>query len=175
MRLPGVPTMRNYTPERYQAHGQNFGVAQDKRGLVYFANTSGVLEHDGATWRTIPTEGNSIVRSVICDSTGRIYVGARGDFGYLVPDSTGATTFISLLHKLAKKDQDFLDIWRVFANQDGIWFVTNTSVFHWNKNKVTAIPAKQEIIASFCVGGRIIVQEENRMEPFRGLKWNCPC
>lgn len=161
MRLPGVPTMRNYTPERYQAHGQNFGVTQDKRGLVYFANTSGVLEHDGATWRTIPTSGNSIVRSVVCDSTGRIYVGARGDFGYLVPDSTGATTFISLLSKVGKKDQDFLDVWRAYANHDGIWFITNTSVFHWNKNKITAIPANQEILASFSVGGRIIVQERS--------------
>ncbi|MFN8360388.1 MAG: SpoIIE family protein phosphatase [Candidatus Kapaibacterium sp.] len=161
MRLPGVPQIRNYTPARYQAHGQNFGVTQDKRGLVYFANTSGVLEHDGATWRTIPTSGNSIVRSVVCDSTGRIYVGARGDFGYLVPDSTGATTFISLLSKVEKKDQDFLDVWRVFANHDGVWFITNTSVFHWNKNKITAIAAHQEILASYLVGGRIIVQERN--------------
>jgi serine phosphatase RsbU (regulator of sigma subunit)/ligand-binding sensor domain-containing protein len=161
MRLPGVPTIRNYAPARYQAHGQNFGVAQDRRGLVYFANTSGVLEHDGATWRTIPTSGNSIVRSVVCDSTGRIYVGARGDFGYLVPDSTGATTFISLLNKVEKKDQDFLDVWRVYANRDGIWFITNSSVFHWHKNKITAIPANKEILASYSVGGRIILQERN--------------
>ncbi|MBK9248510.1 MAG: SpoIIE family protein phosphatase [Ignavibacteria bacterium] len=161
MRLPGEPTLRNYTPAKYQAHGQNFGVTQDKRGVVYFANTSGVLEYDGATWRTIATTGNSIVRSVVCDSSGRIYVGARGEFGYLKPDSTGATTFKSLVHKLEKKDQDFLDVWRVFANQEGNWFVTNSSVFHWNNNRLTVIPAKQEIVASFCVNGKIIIQERN--------------
>ena len=48
-RYVGFPAVRNYTPTRYQAHGQNFGITQDKRGMIYVANTSGVLEHDGAT------------------------------------------------------------------------------------------------------------------------------
>jgi serine phosphatase RsbU (regulator of sigma subunit)/ligand-binding sensor domain-containing protein len=159
---PGFPAVRNYTPARYQAHGQNFGIAQDKRGMMYVANTSGILEHDGASWRTIATPNHSIVRSVACDTaTGRIYVGARGDFGYLQPDSNGLTTFISLLRYLDKNEHDFLDVWRVFVTKNGVCFVTNQAIFLWSNSKIQVIKSEEEIISSFYCNDKLIVQHRN--------------
>ncbi|MBI3232783.1 MAG: hypothetical protein HYZ42_01870 [Bacteroidetes bacterium] len=158
-RYIGFPAIRNYPPSRYMAHGQNFGVTQDKRGMVYVANTSGILEHDGASWRTISTPNHAIVRSVACEPTsGRIYVGARGDFGYLMPDSTGLTTYVSLLRFLDKNEGDFLDVWRVFVAKDGVYFITNQAVFVWSNNKLYVLKSKEEIVSSFYVNGKLIIQ-----------------
>lgn len=158
----GFPAVRNYTPTRYQAHGQNFGMTQDKRGMMYVANTSGVLEHDGATWRIISTPNHAIVRSVACDnSTGRIYVGARGDFGYLAPDSNGLTVYVSLSNFIDKNDKDFLDVWRVFSTNKGIYFVTAQSIYIWVNNEIKVVKSEEEIVSSFYVHNKIIVQHRN--------------
>ncbi len=155
----GFPAVRNYTPARYQAHGQNFGVSQDKRGMVYIANTSGVLEHDGVSWRTITTPNHAIVRSIACDTiSGKMYVGARGDFGYLMPDSTGLTTFVSLLPFVDKNQRSFLDVWRVFATKKAVYFITNQSVFIWAHGKIQIVKSKEEIVNSFYANGKVVIQ-----------------
>lgn len=158
-RYSGFPAVRNYTPARYQAHGQNFGVSQDKRGMMYIANTSGVLEHDGVTWRTITTPNHAIVRSVACDTIfGKMYVGARGDFGWLMPDSTGHTTFVSLLPYVDKNERSFLDVWRVFTTKKGIYFITNQSVFIWANGRIRVLKSNEEIVNSFYVNGKVVIQ-----------------
>ena len=50
----GRPLIRRYTPREYGAGEQNWAVAQDDRGVVYFGNNLGLLEYDGASWRLDP-------------------------------------------------------------------------------------------------------------------------
>ena len=45
----GNPIAGIHTSKEYNAHSQNFAAVQDKRGLMYFGNFTGVLEYDGAT------------------------------------------------------------------------------------------------------------------------------
>ena len=108
-------------------HGQNWSIAQDKEGVMYFGNTMGVLEYDGFTWRAIPFP--SIVRSVSSDKRGQIFVGAQGDFGYLEPDSTGANQFVSLLSYLPDSNRNFTNVWKTYASSDGIYFCTLSHIF----------------------------------------------
>ena len=77
----GCPFIRNYTPDEYDADPQNRSVIQDKRGVMYFGNTDGVLEYDGKNWRLIKVANNSAALSLTIDSSGIIYVGAFGEFG----------------------------------------------------------------------------------------------
>ena len=85
----GFPYIKNYYPSEYKAHVQNFGVVQDTRGIMYFANFRGILEFDGQTWRTIQTSKISQVTALAIDSTGTIYVGAAGEIGFLHSDAKG--------------------------------------------------------------------------------------
>ena len=82
-RETGSYLFQRYTPKEYVASPQNWSVAQDRRGVMYFGNSDGVLEFDGVTWKVTPVPNRSIVRSVAVDERGTIYVGAQGDFGFL--------------------------------------------------------------------------------------------
>ena len=106
----GQPFIKFFSPKEYNASYQNWCVNQDKRGIMYFGNTEGVLEYDGTSWYLIKTHNNSIVRSMCVDDNGRIYVAASSDFGYLAPDSIGQLRFVSLLKFLKEQYREFGDI-----------------------------------------------------------------
>lgn len=49
--IPFSPIVRNYSVSDYNAGIQNWAIAQDERGVMYFGNNSGLLEFDGSAWR----------------------------------------------------------------------------------------------------------------------------
>src|SRR5215218_7667989 len=42
----GIPGIVNYSKQTYNAGSQNWGIAQDKKGIIYFANSQGLLTFD---------------------------------------------------------------------------------------------------------------------------------
>lgn len=124
----GQPVIRNYAPSEYGAFAQNWSIAQDGRGVMYFANTGGVLEYDGAFWRLIAVP-NEVARSVSSDARGHVFVGGVGDLGYLAPDSTGAMQFVSLLDDLPSSNRSFTDIWSIRTTGDSVYFQSLPYVF----------------------------------------------
>ena len=48
--------IQNYSPKTYQASPQNWSIVQDKRGVMFFGNTDGILEYDGKNWKLTPIE-----------------------------------------------------------------------------------------------------------------------
>jgi hypothetical protein len=52
----GIPFIQNYAPKDYHADSQNWAIVQDRRGIMYFGNSDGVLEYDGVSWRLIETQ-----------------------------------------------------------------------------------------------------------------------
>ena len=139
----GLPYIINYIPEEYQAHKQNWSIVEDKRGVIYFGNTLGVLEFDGQNWRLISLPNNSIVRSLAIDDKGRIYIGSRAEFGYLVPDNIGRLKYVSLISKIEKEEfKKFTDISRIFIIEGKVYFTCEEFIFEYSNNKisVTKIP-----------------------------------
>src|SRR2546423_15062555 len=106
----GLPYLRDYTPREYRAQSQNWSVTQDQRGVIYVGNNDGVLVYDGVRWQTIRVKNGSAVRSLGVDQSGTVYVGARGDLGYLAPDASGALRYVSLVDKTAPGDREFKDV-----------------------------------------------------------------
>ena len=123
--------IRNYPPDAYDGGAQNWGLLQDARGVIYVASTSALLEYDGVTWRKILTPTRTTIRSLAADVSGRIYVGAVGDLGYLDVDATGETKFVSMVDKLPEDVRIFEDVWRTFATPDGVFFQTQIGLFRW--------------------------------------------
>src|ERR1700722_3023034 len=64
---------QRYTARQYGASPQNWAIAQDRRGVMYFANHYGLLEFDGNSWRKIELPGGSVVRAVSIDDRGTVY------------------------------------------------------------------------------------------------------
>jgi signal transduction histidine kinase len=118
----GLPYVRYYPPKAYHAQGQVWAAAQDGRGIMYFANNDGILEYDGVTWRLIPVTAGSAVRSIGIDPERKIWVGARGDFGYLEPDPEGRLRFHSLLDRIPAEDRALQDVWSTIVSRDAVYF-----------------------------------------------------
>ena len=132
----GLPIFRNFQPEEYNAHPQNWAAVQDPRGILYVGNGDGVLEYDGRTWTLIPVSNSTMVRSLAVSADGRIWVGASGDFGFLSPDRLGKTVFTSLLDRLPSEQRDFSDVWKVYPTSHGVYFITRYFVFRFVQDRM---------------------------------------
>jgi diguanylate cyclase (GGDEF)-like protein len=94
--------VRNYTSRDFDVDALILGVSQDRRGLMYYATSRGVLEYDSSTWRLIRVPGGAF--SLVCDEEGRIYVGGDGDIGYLAPSRDGKMEYLSLQDQVGIED-----------------------------------------------------------------------
>lgn len=59
-----IPPIKNYTPKLYNAENQNWGISQAPNKYIYVANNKGLLEFNGADWKSYASPNNSIIRSV---------------------------------------------------------------------------------------------------------------
>ena len=128
--LTGLPIIRNYPSSEHGGTPQNWAIVQDKRGIMYFANTGGLLEYDGSSWRLIPIE-NEAARTVAIDSSGTIYVGGVDQFGFLEPDLTGKLKYTSLVNLLPVDERNFGDVWTIWAVNSGVYFQTASHIFFY--------------------------------------------
>jgi len=87
--------VRNFLPAVYHADRQNWAVAEDNRGILYFGNTTGVLEFDGVRWRRIQLPGGRGAFALGKSADGRILVGGNGEVGWLAPDASGSMAYVS--------------------------------------------------------------------------------
>ncbi len=138
----GAPIVNNYDPKIYKAHSQNWVAVQDRRGIMFFGNSNGILEFDGQRWQTITVNGNPLVRSLTMAQDGSIFYGSIGDFGYLSVSPTGKINAISLKENLPKDEQVFNDVWQVESANDGVYFLTRSRIFRFFQGKLSVLPGK---------------------------------
>lgn len=129
----GNPFITNYSPSVYRAHGQNWAAVQDSGGLLYFANSAGVvLQYDGLRWTSIAVGNGSIVRDIQLDASGKIFVGMQNDFGYLQSDDDGRIVYQSLLNK-ADYPGILGDIWKIGITGEFVYFLERHHLFRIQK------------------------------------------
>ncbi|MCK4630144.1 MAG: hypothetical protein KAT40_01805, partial [Bacteroidales bacterium] len=155
----GYSTIINYSYKDYNHRPQNHAVIQDKRGVMYFGNNDGILEFDGFNWKKIPVK-EKLVRSLAIDENGRIYVGARNEFGYLIADSVGELKYHSLIHLLDQQERDFGSIWKTYVATDGIYFQTSYAIFRLNGDSINIWRPENEYHFSFLVNDKLFVRDK---------------
>src|SRR6266567_3911382 len=128
-REAGLPFLRNYAPKDYGQQAKNWAIAQDPRGVIYIGNNDGVLIYDGARWQTVRVPNRSAVHSLDVDASGTVYVGARGEFGYLTADKTGAIGYESLLPKVPAGYGKFGSVTSALATPQGFVFSSSELLF----------------------------------------------
>jgi serine phosphatase RsbU (regulator of sigma subunit) len=138
----------------------NVAIAQDFRGLMYFANTSGILEYDGINWRLIKLINETVPRSLAADNRGRIFVGSENEIGYLAPDSIGNMQYFSLMNFVPEESKDFQVVWNVFAKGSEVLFQTDSSLLIWNGEKIRTISSSSRITRFFQVGENLFARIE---------------
>jgi signal transduction histidine kinase/ligand-binding sensor domain-containing protein len=155
----GNPGIRTFSPREYSAQNQNWAIQQDQRGLIYVGNGEGVLEFDGVRWRLIPTPNRSVVRSLAMDATGRIYVGAVGEVGYLAPDAQGRMGYVSLNERIDSAHASFADVWKIHPTASGVYFFTRDFIFLLSPSGFRSWQVETPLHLAFSVGERFFVQQ----------------
>jgi signal transduction histidine kinase/DNA-binding response OmpR family regulator/ligand-binding sensor domain-containing protein len=130
--LTGMPVVQSYTIKDFATGTQFWSIAQDKRGVMYFGASSGIiLQYDGVTWRKIFLATDS-VRSLAVDENGRIWVGGEPNFGYLEPDATGTLQYVSLIDKIPAEYRHFNSVWQTIVTPQGVFFRSYDYLFRWD-------------------------------------------
>jgi len=140
----GIPDIINYYNGAYGAGTENRGIAEDRNGMMYFANLEGLLTFDGSYWKLYSLPNKSIVRSIAIGKDNRVYAGGQDDFGYFSPGKNGELVFTSLKPLIPKKNNSFTDIWEIVPAGNDIFFRSKEDIFQYNNNSVTAYPASSE-------------------------------
>jgi signal transduction histidine kinase len=157
----GLPPLRQFLPEDYQAHQQNWAMVQTRAGIIYIGNTAGVLEYDGFRWRLITLPNHTIARSLAYDAvSGRIYVGSSNELGYLAPDASGLLQFHSLLAEIPPEQRSFGSVWNCAVTPEGVYFTTSQRLFRFQQHKMMSWPAAQSFIQSIWFNGRFYIRDE---------------
>ena len=121
-RLTGTPLMRVWRAEKYGAAVLNWRVSVHPNGLVYVANSDGLLEFDGETWRLLPLPREGPARALAIDPRGRVWVSGQDDLCRFDPDERGRLRAVSLREELPAAERNFGTLSRAVVTRDGVYF-----------------------------------------------------
>jgi hypothetical protein len=120
--------LNHYTPSDERIDYVTYGIAQDQKGIIYFANKSGVLQFDGRNWNLISTPGP--VYSITTKGEDVFAAGFNG-FGKLLLGKNNTWSYESLSHDLPNATQLFASR----ASSDDIFFLNHEAVFIYSLAK----------------------------------------
>ena len=167
----GLPLVINYNKLDFHGGSQTWNMAQDRRGLMYFANNEGLMSFDGTYWKIYPLPNGTIVRSIALVDD-RIYVGGQGELGYFQPDSGGVLRYTSLVGLLPAGQRLFADIWNVYALGESVFFRANSGIFELWNNAFQVYPPQTEW-QNMCLAGHRLIAQDKRdgLFYYEGHQW----
>jgi len=137
----GLPAIRNYKSNDYNAATQIYDVKQDKAGILYFANDDGLLTFDGNYWKIYAMPNHTSIKAIAIDASGRIYAGGQDEVGYFYPNQYGILKFHTIKQLLPQQAKQFADIWDIVIDGDQIFFRTIEAIFKYKNNHITVFDA----------------------------------
>ncbi|GJM36427.1 MAG: hypothetical protein DHS20C18_54280 [Saprospiraceae bacterium] len=160
--VKGLPLVKNYSPQEYVSHRQNWDITQAPDQVMYIANGKGVLQYDGETWRLIMVPNKGHVRSIVTTPDGVVCVGAHNDFGILRPDKQGVLQFESWLEKLTVDQREFGRVYTTIATDNAIYWQTHHTLFRWQNGVFKVWEFPTTVRRLFYWQNTIYLADENR-------------
>jgi len=112
----------------YGGENQNWAISQSKEKYIYVANTSGLLEFNGANWQLYPSPNETIIRSVKAIND-KVYTGSYMEFGYWTRDSLGILNYSSLSDNINNQIRDDEQFWNIIDLDDYILFQSLSRIY----------------------------------------------
>ncbi|MEL6253994.1 MAG: hypothetical protein AAFR87_18445, partial [Bacteroidota bacterium] len=131
----GIPFIQSFERNEYQAAAPNWSIAQDQQGLIYFANSEGLLVYDGRSWELFSLPNKSVLRALAISPDGQIYVGGQNEIGHFSADSSGRWNYFSLKKMIPEAHRDFEDVWEIVATDEGVYFRSSGKIFFLNTSR----------------------------------------
>ncbi len=169
-----VPRVISFNKETYKAYNQNWAITQTPEGLMYFANSAGLLEYDGQSWRTYPLPNKQILRAVASDNQGKVFGGGYGEFGYWEANAYGNLQYHSLQEELQHPQSASEEIWNIVVDSQLVLFQSFSEVYAYDYEKVYRINDPGLLLFIKKVGNRwifpLIQNELQTWTPDRGFE-----
>jgi len=153
-----VPPVTSFTKNEYMADRQNWNVAQDSHGILYFANNAGLLRYDGTNWQLFRMHNQLGLRSVAIDSNNRIYTGSYEEFGYWESKPDGILTYKSLSTNIPGFSFNNEEIWRIIITGRKVFFQSFGAYFVYDGGQVIQHNTPEAILFFLKSGNTIITQ-----------------
>ena len=139
----GSLLVNNYTVSNEVSTDLEFNSAvQSSKGILYFANTNGIMTYDGTQWQLKSIGLTPYTLAISADGT--IYVGGKENFGYLRFLANGDFQFVSLATQAATQGiaqgiaQQNIGIITQISIIDKVYFYSDKQLISHNPNtKVT--------------------------------------
>lgn len=159
----GVPFITNYNPKTYKAASENWDVLQDSKGMMFFANHFGIMQFDGVRWSIVTQpENKSMVRSLAIDKKDKMYVGAQGDFGYVIQLPNGQYQYTSLMKLLPVSARNFGDVVHTIIQNNEVIFFSYEGIFIYKNNKIKVLKPQTSFEDFFEVNKEIYVSDNTK-------------
>ena len=154
-----LPPIHNFHPKDYHGENQNWGLSQSPEKLVYVANSKGLLEFNGASWKLYPSPNESIMRSVHVVGN-RIYSGCFMEFGYWQKNNLGILDYTSLSKQISIDLIEDEEFWNIISVDNYLVFQSLKRIYIYNINngQVNTIDADSIITKMFKLGQSIYFQ-----------------
>jgi len=154
----GAPLVQNFAKTNYLAGNQNWSASCGSNGMMYFANSDGLLSFDGQHWQLNAMPGKILVRSVAVDQQGQIYSGGFGQFGIWKKDAFGQLVYHSLSDRLAEKDQLHDEIWKIYVDSSRVLFQSFSAIYTYQNGELSVFKTKDPFLFLYQVHGRYLVE-----------------
>ncbi|HRG57686.1 MAG TPA: SpoIIE family protein phosphatase [Bacteroidia bacterium] len=160
----GVTFIKNFTEKSYNAHAENHYIAQDKKGIMYFANAECILTFDGTKWNGIYLPNVPHVYAVAVNNEGVVFAGGENEFGYLSYDKQGAQTYVSLTNLIPKDKRIFTDIFDIVCTDSLIYFLAEERLFIYNHKQIFTIDplTESKFRVLFKVNNQVYINDKNQ-------------
>ncbi len=122
----GMPNLSVYDKDVYSAGRQNWDIETDSNGILYFANSEGLLYNVGDEWHLVPVKKNHILHS-ICNVNDTIWSGGN-EIGYFAR-SSGELMY----HQILKSDEGH--IWNIEQLDSKLYFQAENGLYIYDLEK----------------------------------------
>lgn len=157
----GVPYVQNFPKSVYLSGNQNWAIAKDKKGIMYFGNAQGLLTYDGKYWQQYTMPNRQIVRAVATGQDGMIYTGSFGEFGYWSPRNR-KLAYTSLTKLIPKEHPINDEVWKIFTDGKRVIFQSFNSIFIYQDNQIKVVKSPGTYLFLQHVGKRFFIEVLNK-------------
>lgn len=157
----GKMNIQNFFPKEFNGAPQTWDAIQSESGLMYFANTEGVLEYDGTTWRIIRIGNNTSAGALLKDESGKIYVGGSNEIGYLQANNQGKLQYVSINHLIDSVHATFASIRWIHQLKDKIIYITYKEIFAYSRTtqSIQVLSAPSDLRGSFILQDQLYIKD----------------
>ncbi len=162
----GLPIIQNFNPKEYlhlSPYFEHTTIIQDDQGVMHIGSQGGVLLYNGSSWQFVEVPGKDMVWSLSLDaSSGRIYVGASDNLGYLHTNASGKKEFVSLLPHLPEEVSALGIVWNTVVTPGGVFFKTNQYLMRWHQNQFRVWKADEVFGSIYLINEKLYVHQPNK-------------